>query len=139
MKRFYAGCGALVLGILLVGPVQAGPGHSGQRSGHRPTKQSGQRARQHKVRHWKTVRPGLPWQYPWEWLQQGPEVVDPAVPVVDPAAGVVAPVSDDQPEVDTRAVTVAGPTVTPKGGNPRQLPNFTNSSPPISGPPAGDR
>jgi hypothetical protein len=140
MKWFYAGCGALVLGILLVAPAHAGPGPSKQRPGQRSTKLSGQRARHHPVRHRKPVRPGLPWQYPWEWLQPVPEVVDPAVPVVDPATGVVVPGGgDDQPEVDAGAVTMAGPTVTPKGGNPRQQPRFANGSAPMSGPPSGGR
>jgi hypothetical protein len=46
MKRFYASCGAFVLGILLVAPVHAGQHRSSQRLGPRSSQRLGPRSSQ---------------------------------------------------------------------------------------------
>jgi hypothetical protein len=59
--------------------------------------------------------------------------VDPNFGIYDPAEGYNPNSLDFQPEVDTGGVTIEEPAVTPKGGNQRRLPKFTNGSPRISG------
>ena len=137
MKWLYAGCGALVVGMLLVGSVHAGHAgarRSGQRSGAHSGARAGLRPSRHPGRHWRALRPGLPWQLPWEWLQQDPELYDPNSGIYDPAAEGYDPNSEGpQPEVDTGGATVEEPAVTPNGGNQRRPPKFTNGSPRTSG------
>jgi hypothetical protein len=127
MKRFYASCCALVLGILLVGPVHAGPQRLGQGFGRLSARQG----RALRLRHPR-----------WQWLPQQ-DVVDPGVEVVDPGVEVV----DNGVEVvDNGGVDVVRPGVAPKGnsqgrqravpqkaGNQRRLPKVGNRSPRVAG------
>jgi hypothetical protein len=148
MKRFYAICGALLVGIPLVGPVHAGPPHARQRPGHPSRHQPG--------RHWRVrSRPVL---LPWQWLPErapawwgddpdtgtdGPNAGGPDLtggtdgPTDDPNAGGpdLTGGTDDpnagapQPGEDIGGAKVARPAVTPKGSSQRRLPKFGKGSP----------
>jgi hypothetical protein len=107
MKRFYASCGALVVGIVLVGPVHAGPRQPSQRAGHRSQHYSGH--------HRRALRPWL-LQVPWRWLpdqSQGPVDYDTGPGGYDPNAG------GSQAGMDFGGGSVAPPAATPKGGSQR--------------------
>jgi hypothetical protein len=157
MKRFYAMCGALLVGFLLVGPAHARPPHSSQRSGHQSSQRSGQRGRHHAGRHWRVLRPRLG-LYPWQWLPEQPPGSagsdpdagdsDPNSGTIDPNAGGDDPNSGaDDPNAggddpnsrgsqaggDVGGGNAARPAVTPKGGSQRRLPKSGNSPPRISG------
>jgi hypothetical protein len=89
MKRFFASCGALVVGILLVGPVHAGPRHSNPRSGRQLRQHSSQRLRNLAGRPLEARRPRLR-QLPGQWLPvQSPDSIgyDPNAGSDDPASG----------------------------------------------------
>jgi hypothetical protein len=150
MQRFYAICGPLVVVILLVGPVHAGPPHSRQRSGHQSRQRSGYQSRRLSGRHWRVLRP-RPELLPWQWLPEQPPAwwgSDPDSGPDDPNAGGSDPISrtdgpnaegsdpnvgGSQPGEDIGGGKVARPAVTPKGSSQRRLPEFGNSSRPISG------
>ena len=75
MKRFYRSCGALVVGVLLVGSAHAGSHQASQRAGQQKSHHS-----RHQVRHHRRAprpwRPQLPWQeqlLPEQGLPQIPE------------------------------------------------------------------
>jgi hypothetical protein len=121
MKRFYASCGALVVSILLVGSVHAGPRHSSHRPGHR--------ARHHSGHHRRALPPWRP-QLPSQWLPQQTQDTgsyNPDTGGYDPNAG------DYQPGGDISGGNVAQPAVAPKGGSQRRLHKFGSRSPRISG------
>jgi hypothetical protein len=116
MKRLFTSCAAVIVGILLVAPVHAGPGHS--------NKGSGQHSRHRSGHHRRVFRP-LPWQHRWQWLpQQFPDVlVDDPNRVGDdlnPAGDDLNPAGDDltltgpQPRRDVRGGNVARPMANPK-------------------------
>jgi hypothetical protein len=152
MKRFYAICGALAVGFLLVGSVHAGPPHSRQRSGQFSRQRSGQLRRQHSGRRSIALRP-RPWLLPWQLQQdQSPGSLgndpdsgddDPAGGTDDPNAGGSDPDNGtddpnngtDDPNSGTslRGRVISGvnstrQAVTSKGGNQRRLPRINNGS-----------
>jgi hypothetical protein len=73
MKGIYASCGALVVGILLVGPVHAGKHNASQGAGQKSTHHSRHHLRHHKKaqRPW---RPRLPWQEQLLPEQESPQL-----------------------------------------------------------------
>jgi hypothetical protein len=153
MKRLCVILGAFVLGILLVGSVDARP--------HRPGHRSGHQSRYPGTMFWK-------WrlQLPGQWLPQSTPLVvdadptsgtdDPAPGVSDPTSGTIDPnAGGDDPTSGTYqpggvvggvksprpAVTPKGGNqpVTPKGGNQLRLQQFNNGSPPMFVTPARRR
>jgi hypothetical protein len=135
MIRFYAICGALVVGILLVGPAHAGPPHSRQRSRPQSRHQSG--------RHWRALRPRpvlLPWQLlpeqPPGWWDNDPDSGpdDPNAGGFDPNTGTDDPnAAGSQPGEDVGGGKVARPAATPKAGSQRRMPKSSDNSPRNSG------
>jgi hypothetical protein len=146
MKWFYATCGALVVGMLLVGSVHAGHAgsrHSGPRAGHHSGPRTGLRLSQHSGHNWRAFRP-WPRQFRWQWLPQRPGGND-----LNPGGDDLIPGGDDansgtydsgpegpdpnsggpQPGTDSSDGDVPQTTVTPTGGNQRRLPELTNRSP----------
>jgi hypothetical protein len=121
MKWFYASCGAFVVGILLVGSVDARPPHSGHRSGHRV---------RHKPAHPRRVV--MPWrpQLPWQALPQ--QTQDPAIDIPD-IGGDDPIVVDDQPGVDVIGGNGALPQAMPRGAGPRQMPGGGKRTPQTPG------
>ena len=142
MKWIYAIGGALVVGILLVGPVHAGRPHSSQRSGHHAGKRSGQHARYQPGRHWRALRP-RPQLLPWQWLPEqvpgalgvDPNAVDqaPASGIADPNAGGPDPNGGgNQPGGDGGDGNAARPTVPPRAGGQPRMPRSSNTAAPTS-------
>jgi hypothetical protein len=112
MKGFYVSCGALVVGILLVGAVHAGLPHSSHHSGSRPRHYSGhhQRAQYPRLRQLPRLR--IPEQSPGWWGY------DPYGGTDDPNAGGYDPNSGGYPlGGDIGGGNVARPPVTPKVGS----------------------
>ena len=101
MKRFYVSCGALVVGILLMGSVHAGPNHPGRRAGHHTSQRAGQRTSQrsrHHLRHhrrvprpWRLLLPEQEQQLPEQGqsLIPGPvqQLPEPGLPQQSPGSG----------------------------------------------------
>jgi hypothetical protein len=140
MKRFYAICAALVVGILLVGSVNAGTHHSSKGSGQRSSKRSAHRPRQ-RPGHQRRAHQPRQRQLPWQWLPEQPQVpgdYDPNPWAGDPSPGSGAPTpgggslspgrgglipggdnltpGDSQPERGIGGGNAAQPAVNPKGG-----------------------
>jgi hypothetical protein len=136
MRGFYASCGALVVGILLVGTVHAGPRPS--------SKRHGQHSRHYSGHHRRALRPWL-LQLPWQWLPEqsqgsvdydtGSGGYDTSSGADDPNAGGPDPNSgDSQTGGDIGGGSVAPPAVPLRGGSQRRLPRFSTGSPRMSRP-----
>jgi hypothetical protein len=136
MKRFFTGCAALVVGILLVEAVHAEPRRSGQRAGPRSRQSSAQKqkAPQARLRQLPRRAP-RPWlrRLPSQWLppqSPAPAVYDPEAGDSDTDSGGLDPNSGRyQQEGDSSGGNGARPVVAPERGNRQRPPQLNSRSP----------
>jgi hypothetical protein len=150
MKRFVANCAAVLVGVLLVGPVHAGSGQPSKGSGQAASQRFGNRARQHSGPHWRVFRPA-PWQPRWQWLPEQPpdvlvDVPNPAgvdvIPGNDPNLGgdVLIPGGVDpnaagpQPRRDVRGGNAVRPMAMPRTRAPQQGDKLNNRGSGVTNP-----
>jgi hypothetical protein len=149
MKRFFASCAAVAVGILLAGPVHAESGKSGKGSGHAGNHRSGSSSRPHAGHYWRAFRPA-PWQIRRQWLpEQSPDVVidDTSPAGVDVIPGNADPnlggdnvtpggedtiAVDSEPNQEVIGGNVMRPKATPKGRASGQMDKVKNRAPGVT-------
>jgi hypothetical protein len=139
MKRFFTGCAALVVGILLVGSVHAEPRRSGQRAAQRSRHHSVQKRKAPQARFRQLSRRApRPWHRRprWQWLQPqspAPAVYDLDTGDNDTNSGGLDPNSGSYQQEDSSGGNGARPAAAPEGGAQQQPPPSNNRSAGVPG------